>query len=226
MGVTPYQEVTGVQTVSIVNIRSGGVSLTNNQPLLLEVPEDTYFTFVAYLANNTFYFVKFNESFDSSVDLNTQGMAFVRLLDVAAGYSFLNLVGSGNPNAATLFEYIGQWQQTSYKQVDTRFSSLLITPSMTSDSYSVPTTFEAGKAYTIVFFNNVSGYSWIQTLDRTIQASSSSSTSTSTSGSTPEVPSTSTSSTSGVIINNEQNSSSAKASVVIAVAAIAILASF
>jgi len=210
--VTDYQDVSGNQDISITNVQTNGVSLTNNSPLLLEVDGDLFYTFVAYFENSTFYFVKYNESFDTSVDSSAAvSFAYVRLLDLASqsGLGFLSLVGSGNPNSATLFQYIGQWQQTSYVQVDTAFTSLIVASATSGEHFSVPTSFEAGKAYTVIIFNNGTGYSTEEVFDRVVSSSSASS-------------------TSGVIggsDNNNDDSGSSKASALFGVLAMAAILS-
>jgi len=237
-GVSPYQAVPS-GNLQVTNVLSNGNSLTNNNALQLNV-EDSYVTFVAYLQNGTFYFIMYNETLDDSVTMamHDSTMAFVRLLDLASGIAFLNLVGDGSPNSATLFQYIGQFQITAYKPVNVGFQSLLVTPSMTSESFVVPTQFSPGMGYTIIFYNNGTDFNGVQTFDRIIStqtsqpAGSSSSSSSSSTGAQPAGSSSSSSSgdqpsmsTSGsIIINNNENNSGARLGSAVALASIFALA--
>jgi len=217
--VSPYQEVTSAnQQVSVINVESSGSSLTSNQPLLLEVSDDLYYTFVAYQDASTFYFVKYNETFDSSVDLSDTSSAFVRLLDTATGLGFVDLVGSGNPNSALLFQYIGQWELTAYKQVSTAFTSLSITTS--NGQMSVPTSFEPGMAYTIAIVNDGSSYGVVQLFDRNIQNSTN----------TISISPSSVSSPGSIVsVNNPEeggSSSSSKIAIISSLVAMAVLVAY
>jgi len=199
-----YQAVTSADgSLSVTNALLNGTTLTNNNALKLMV-DDTYNTFVAYYMNETFYFIKYNETFDSSItgafDSNT---AYVRLLDLASGIQYLNLVGNGNPNSATLFQYVGQFQLTEYMPVSIQFSSLLITPSLTSESFVVPTTFTAGEAYTILFLNmGNTDFQGMQIFDRTVATGTSPN---------PSANETVASMTTGSIVINTEHSSASKA---------------
>jgi len=233
-GVSPYQAVPS-GTLQVTNVLTNGNSLTSNNALSLSV-DDTYDTFVAYLQNSTFYFIKFNETLDDSVALamHDSTMAFVRLLDLASGIAFLNLVGDGNPNSGTLFQYIGQFQMTDYKPVNVGFQSLLITPSMTSESFVVPTQFSAGDAYTIIFYNNGSDFNGVQTFDRILSTQTSQPSSTtsadqsspsgSTSGDVSDQPSASMTTGASIIINNHESNSGVRLGSAVALAAVFAMA--
>jgi len=222
---TPYYEVTSAaQTVSVTNVMTSGASVTNNQPLLLETPQNLYYTFVAYQDSSVFYFIKYNETFDASVNQADTTMAFVRLLDVATNLGFINLVGGGNPNSADVVDYVGQWEITSYYQVSTAFTSLVIKSS--SGSITVPTCFLPGYAYTIAVYNDATAgaYAAGSYFDRDVQGVTPAGT---TCGSGEDSSSTSSTVTPNIVVSNTQeDSSSGKVAVVLSLAAMAVLLAF
>jgi len=165
-GVSDYQEVTGNQSILVSNVMSSGSSLNNNADLLINTEGDTYFSLVAYIDSDThvFTFIKFNESFAASVDFSDNTKAFVRLLDTASGIRYISL---SDPNSGTLFEYIGQWELTSYVQIDA--STTTLTVGSTNAKSAITVGFVAGEAYTVIIFNDGSNYSYREVYDRDVQ---------------------------------------------------------
>jgi len=180
-----------------------------------------YYTFVAGLDSTTIFFMTYNSTFDSSVNMADSSLAFVEILDLSSNLAFINLVESDS--SAVIFQYVGTNTLTAYKQIPLSDTHLEITTS-NGQTINVPTTsFVAGSAYTIAVYNSGTSATVEMIMDRVILTPSTTGSSTSASTSVPQSSSVISVTPVGSVDNNDFSSSS-KVAVAFSLVSMAILA--